>query len=43
MPLLGYAGYLPFGLECAVIAGLLESMAEGGRPPFFTVPVTRHR
>ena len=43
MPLLGYAGYLPFGLECAVIAGLLESMAEGDRPPFFTVPVTRHR
>jgi hypothetical protein len=23
MPLLGYAGYLPFGLECAVIAGLV--------------------
>jgi hypothetical protein len=22
MPLLGYAGYLPFGLECAVIAEL---------------------
>jgi hypothetical protein len=24
MPLLGYAGYLPFGLECAVIASLLS-------------------
>lgn len=25
MPLLGYSGYLPFGLECAVAARLLES------------------
>ncbi len=25
MPILGYAGYLPFGLECAVIGGILES------------------
>jgi hypothetical protein len=24
MPILGYAGYLPFGLECAVIGELLE-------------------
>ncbi len=24
MPLLGYAGYLPFGLECAVIGGIVE-------------------
>ncbi len=24
MPLLGYAGYLPFGIECAVVAGLLH-------------------
>jgi hypothetical protein len=24
MPFLGYAGYLPFGLECAVIGGMLE-------------------
>jgi hypothetical protein len=24
MPLLGYAGYLPFGLECAVVGRLLE-------------------
>lgn len=26
MPILGYGGYLPFGLECAVIAGMLSSM-----------------
>ncbi len=26
MPLLGYAGYLPFGLECAAIADLLEGV-----------------
>ena len=26
MPLLGYAGYLPFGLECAVVAGLVERL-----------------
>ncbi len=25
MPILGYAGYLPFGLECAVIAGLIRN------------------
>jgi hypothetical protein len=24
MPILGYAGYLPFGIECAVLAGLLK-------------------
>lgn len=28
MPLLGYAGYLPFGLECVVIAGLLPDRRE---------------
>jgi hypothetical protein len=28
MPLLGYAGYLPFGLECVVIAGLLPGRRE---------------
>jgi len=27
MPVLGYAGYLPFGLECAIIAGLVERWA----------------
>jgi len=26
MPLLGYAGYLPFGLECAVIGSMLERL-----------------
>ncbi|MEJ2763837.1 hypothetical protein VV869_07640 [Photobacterium sp. MCCC 1A19761] len=30
MPLLGYAGYLPFGLECALIASLLGVIAHGG-------------
>ena len=24
MPILGYAGYLPFGLECAVVAQLIR-------------------
>jgi hypothetical protein len=24
MPLLGYAGYLPFGIECAAIAALAK-------------------
>ncbi len=34
MPLLGYAGYLPFGLECAAIAGLLEGLfRKTQRPP----------
>ncbi|NNL75757.1 MAG: hypothetical protein HKO68_05405 [Desulfobacterales bacterium] len=27
MPLLGYAGYLPFGLECAAIGAMLEKLA----------------
>lgn len=31
MPLLGYAGYLPFGIECAVAAGLF---AERGEEPW---------
>jgi hypothetical protein len=26
MPLLGYAGYLPFGLECTVVGTMLERM-----------------
>lgn len=26
MPLLGYGGYLPFGLECMVIGGMLEKL-----------------
>jgi hypothetical protein len=26
MPVLGYAGYLPFGLECAVVADLLGTL-----------------
>lgn len=31
MPLLGYAGYLPFGLECAVIADVFASRKADGR------------
>jgi hypothetical protein len=27
MPLLGYAGYLPFGLECALAADLVARLA----------------
>ena len=27
MPLLGYAGYLPFGLECAAIGAVLEKLS----------------
>ncbi len=30
MPILGYAGYLPFGLECAVIAALLDDSKTPG-------------
>ncbi|MGD2126314.1 MAG: hypothetical protein PVG99_09555, partial [Desulfobacteraceae bacterium] len=29
MPVLGYAGYLPFGLECAVIADIVLTTREG--------------
>jgi len=25
MPVLGYAGYLPFGLDCVAVAGLLRN------------------
>ena len=35
MPALGYAGYLPFGLECTALAGLVESLVcrlETGQP-----------
>ena len=32
MPLLGYAGYLPFGLQCAVVGSLLEEMTPAARP-----------
>ncbi|MCF8109935.1 MAG: hypothetical protein K9J85_00450 [Desulfobacteraceae bacterium] len=30
MPLLGYAGYLPFGLECAAVGGVIEELVSGG-------------
>jgi hypothetical protein len=29
MPLLGYAGYLPFGLECAVIGDMVGRVIMG--------------
>jgi hypothetical protein len=32
MPLLGYAGYLPFGLQCAVVGSLLEEITPANRP-----------
>ena len=28
MPLLGYAGYLPFGLQCTVVGGMLERLSK---------------
>jgi hypothetical protein len=31
MPILGYAGYLSFGLECGVIANIVETMVYRGR------------
>lgn len=37
MPLLGYAGYLPFGLECAAIADLLEGLFRKESAPPETV------
>jgi hypothetical protein len=32
MPLLGYAGYLPFGLQCAVVGSLLDGRAPAAAP-----------
>ena len=32
MPLLGYAGYLPFGLQCAVVGSLLENVVPADAP-----------
>jgi hypothetical protein len=32
MPLLGYGGYLPFGLECMVIGGMLEKITNKNHP-----------
>jgi hypothetical protein len=28
MPLLGYAGYLPFGLQCTVVGGMFERLGK---------------
>jgi len=33
MPLLGYAGYLPFGLECSVVGDLVGRMIKPGNLP----------
>jgi hypothetical protein len=33
MPLLGYAGYLPFGLECALAAGMVDELLSHRKPP----------
>jgi hypothetical protein len=45
MPLLGYAGYLPFGLECLVIGKMLEQLSgRNRRPSLFTLwPSTKPR
>ena len=32
MPLLGYAGYLPFGLQCAAVGNLLDEMSPSDLP-----------
>ena len=32
MPILGYAGYLPFGLECRVVANLLRDILDPSEP-----------
>ena len=32
MPLMGYAGYLPFGLQCAVVGSLLEGRMPAAAP-----------
>jgi hypothetical protein len=29
MPLLGYAGYIPFGIECALVMDLVARLIEG--------------
>jgi hypothetical protein len=26
MPILGYAGYLPFGIECVAVVGLIDGI-----------------
>jgi len=36
MPILGYAGYLPFGLECGIVADMV--LGKGGRGGFFWAP-----
>ncbi|MFO7930118.1 MAG: hypothetical protein R6U97_01810 [Desulfosalsimonas sp.] len=33
MPILGYAGYLPFGLECAAVGDILQRLVRNGNQP----------
>jgi hypothetical protein len=41
MPLLGFAGYLPFGLECAALGGTVADLVvEGELQPEESVGVT---
>ena len=35
MPILGYAGYFPFGLECVVIGNLLENLGKSRKKGVF--------
>jgi len=38
MPILGYAGYLPFGLECAVIGGIIPEAHKKFNEKLFSKP-----
>jgi len=38
MPILGYAGYLPFGLECAVVGALADSRGSDAEEEIPAVP-----
>jgi hypothetical protein len=37
MPILGYAGYIPFGLECAAIGNILENLFSA-KNNYFVIP-----
>jgi len=41
MPLLGYGGYLPFGLECMMISGILEKLYNWFQALCFPPPAKR--
>ena len=44
MPILGYAGYLPFGIECAVIADFIKigKKAQDGEALYSEPPLSRN-